>query len=107
MLGGSIAINRVRNPIMHRYLIKRTFPVGALAGLDEAAKNKVNAVNADYQVKWIRSYATADKTVTFCIYEGPSEQAVREAGAANGLPVDEVFLVPVTLVPDGADLIAH
>ena len=48
---------------MHRYLIKRTFPAGALDGLDEAAKNKVNAINADYRVKWIRSYATADKTV--------------------------------------------
>jgi len=53
---------------MHRYLIKRTFPAGALNGLDEATKNKVNATNAEHQVKWIRSFATADKTVTFCIY---------------------------------------
>jgi hypothetical protein len=45
--------------------------------------------------------------VTFCIYEGPSEQAIREAAAANGLPVDEVFAVPVTLVPDGEDLVVH
>lgn len=92
---------------MHRYLIKRTFPAGALDGLDETAKNKVNAINADYRVKWIRSYATADKTVTFCIYEGPSEQAIRDAGTANRLPVDEIFQVPVTLVPDGEDLVAH
>lgn len=92
---------------MHRYLIKRTFPAGALDGLDEAAKNKVNAANAEHRVKWIRSYATADKTVTFCIYEGPSEQAIREAAAANGLPVEEVFAVPVTLVPDGEDLVAN
>ncbi|HJP99306.1 MAG TPA: DUF4242 domain-containing protein [Rhodanobacteraceae bacterium] len=90
---------------MHRYLIKRTFPARALDGLDEAAKNKVNAVNADYQVKWIRSYATADRTVTFCLYEGPSEQAIREAGAANGLPMDEIFRVPVTLMPEGEDVV--
>ena len=92
---------------MHRYLIKRTFPAGALDGLDEATKNKVNATNAEHQVKWIRSFATADKTVTFCIYEGPSEQAIREAATANGLPVDEVFAVPVTLVPDGEDLLVN
>ena len=92
---------------MHPYLIKRTFAAGALDGLDEAAKNKVNANNAEYQVKWVRSYATADKTVTFCIYEGPSEQAIRDAATANGLPVDEIFPVPVTLVPDGEDLVVH
>ena len=92
---------------MHRYLIRRTFPAGALDGLDKAAKDKVNATNAEYPVKWIRSYATADTTVTFCIYEGPSEQAIREAATANGLPVDEVFAVPVTLVPDGEDLVVQ
>lgn len=92
---------------MHRYLIKRTFPAGALDGLDEAAKNKVNANNAEYQVKWIRSYAAADKTVTFCIYEGPSEQAIRDASTANSLPVDEMFRIPVTLIPDGEDAIAE
>lgn len=54
-------------PVMHRYLIKRTFPAGALDGLNLAAKEKVNATNAKYHVKWIRSYATADKNLTFCI----------------------------------------
>ncbi len=29
----------------HRYLIERTFPVGALDGVDAAAKQKVNANN--------------------------------------------------------------
>jgi len=91
---------------MQRYLIKRTFPACALDGLDRAAKDKVNAINAEHDVKWIHSYATADKITTFCIYEGPSEQAVRAAGTANGLPVDEIFPVPVTLVPDGDDIIA-
>lgn len=89
---------------MHRYLIKRTFPAGALDGLDGAGKSKVNATNAEHRVKWFRSYAISDKTVTFCLYEAPSEQAVREAGTANGLPVDEVFHVPVTLMPEGEDV---
>lgn len=88
---------------MHRYLIKRTFPAGALDGLDMAAKAKVNGNNANLDVKWVRSYATSDKNVTFCIYEGPSEQAVRDAAEANGLPVDAIFEVPVTLNPGGDD----
>ncbi|MEO7149415.1 MAG: DUF4242 domain-containing protein [Rhodanobacteraceae bacterium] len=89
---------------MHRYLIKRTFPAGALDGLDLATKDKVNTANARYDVKWVHSYANADKTMTFCIYEAPSEQAIRDAAKANALPVDEVFEVPVTLMPNSKDL---
>lgn len=84
---------------MHRYLVERTFPAGALAGLDAATKAKVNARNASVGVRWVKSYATADKTKTFCVYEGPSEKAVRKAAALNHLPVDRVIEIPVTLLP--------
>jgi hypothetical protein len=84
---------------VHRYLVERTFPAGALAGLDAATKARVNARNASVGVRWVKSYATADKTKTFCIYEGPSAQAVRKAAALNHLPVDRVIEIPVTLLP--------
>jgi hypothetical protein len=35
-----------------------------------------------------------------CIYEAPSEAAVRKAAGANGIPVDTVTEVPVTLSPN-------
>ena len=85
---------------VHRYLIERTFPPGALDGLDAAAKSKVNATNAKFGVKWVTSYANADKTKTYCIYEGPSKKAVRDAAKANAIPVDSVTEVPVTLSPN-------
>jgi uncharacterized protein DUF4242 len=84
---------------VHRYLIERSFPAGALDGLDAATKEKVNANNATLGVRWLHSYANADKTKTFCVYEGPSEDAVRQAAALNGLPVDSVMEVPVDLTP--------
>jgi hypothetical protein len=84
---------------VHRYLIERTFPAGALAGLDAATKAKVNSNNASLGVRWVQSYANADKTKTFCVYEGPSEAAVRQAAELNGLPVDSVLEVPNTLLP--------
>jgi predicted dinucleotide-utilizing enzyme len=84
---------------MHRYLIERTFPSGALEGLDAATKAKVNSNNATVGVRWLQSYANAAKTKTFCVYEGPSEAAVRKAAELNGLPVDSVMEVPVTLLP--------
>jgi hypothetical protein len=84
-------------PATHRYLIERTFPAGALEGLDAATKKKVNDTNASVGVRWVESFANADKTRTYCIYEGPSEAAVRKAAELNKLPVDRITEVPVTL----------
>jgi hypothetical protein len=86
-------------PPVHRYLVERTFPPGALQGLDAATKKKVNANNASVGVRWVESYANADETKTFCVYEGPSEAAIRKAATLNALPVDSVTEVPVTLSP--------
>ena len=88
-------LSKAANP--HRYVIERSFPKGALDGLDADAKAQVNRTNAQYGVKWLMSYANAERTRTFCIYEGPSEDAIRAAAKANQLPVDSVTEVPVTL----------
>jgi hypothetical protein len=93
------APTQLSNSGEHRYLVERTFPQGALEGLDAATKKKVNANNASVGVRWITSYATADETKTYCIYEGPSETAVRKAASLNALPVDRITEVPVTLSP--------
>jgi hypothetical protein len=83
----------------HRFLIKRTFPAGALDGLDAATKAKVNGNNSTAGVQWVTSYANEGKTKTYCIYNGASEAAIRSAAKANGLPVDSITEVPVTLAP--------
>jgi hypothetical protein len=47
----------------------------------------------------VLSYANAAKTKTYCIYQAPNAAAIRKAAAANGLPVDSITEVPVTLNP--------
>ncbi|MEJ0085125.1 MAG: nickel-binding protein [Pseudomonadota bacterium] len=91
-------------PATHRYLIERTFPAGALDGVDANVKQKVNANNQTLDVTWEKSYANADKTKTYCVYTGPSENAVREAAKLNGLPVDVVTEIPgdIKAEPRGA-----
>jgi len=84
---------------VHRYVVERTFPAGALDGLDAAVKARVNANNSKYGVHWVMSYANAAKTKTYCVYEGPDEAAIRKAAAANKLPIDSITEVPVTLSP--------
>jgi predicted dinucleotide-utilizing enzyme len=81
----------------HRYVVQRSFPKGALDGLDAATKARVNQTNARFGVKWLMSFANGDRTKTFCIYEGPTEDAIRLAAGANHLPVDSITEVPVTL----------
>jgi hypothetical protein len=82
-----------------RFMITRTFPAGALDGVNADVKKVVNANNKSVGVTWVHSYANADKTKTFCVYTGPSESAVREAARLNSLPVDAVMEIPVMLTP--------
>jgi hypothetical protein len=84
---------------MHRYMVARTFPPGALAGLDAAGKKAVNACNSSHGVRWVYSYANADKTKTFCIYEGPNEKAIQDAATDNKIPIDSIVEIPVVLSP--------
>ena len=38
---------------------------------------------------------TTDKRTTFCLYDGPSPEAIRRAAGANQLPVDRITEVRV------------
>ncbi len=46
-------------------------------------------------VTWLHSYVTDDRRTTFCIYDGPSPEAIRRSAARNGLPVDRITQVRV------------
>jgi hypothetical protein len=86
-------------PGLKRFMVVRTLAPGALAGLDAEGKKQVNKTNASEKVRWVYSYANADKTKTFCIYEGPDEKSIRQAASANKIPVDYIVEVPVVLSP--------
>lgn len=46
--------------------------------------------NAQDGVTWIHSYVTGDKKQTFCIYDAPSPESIRQAAQRNNLPVDRI-----------------
>lgn len=83
---------------MRRFMVVRTFAPGALDGLDAAGKRGVNEKNAREDVRWVFSFANAERTKTFCLYDGPSEEAVRRAAQANSIPVDSIVEVPLVLL---------
>jgi hypothetical protein len=53
------------------------------------------------KVRWIRSYVVEEgdgRLGTVCIYQGVSEDAIREHARRAGLPADEVSVVQGTVI---------
>jgi uncharacterized protein DUF4242 len=83
---------------MPRYLVERTFPDGlAIPMTDEGARvcRTVVDTNTKRDVTWVHSYVSTDKTTTYCIYDAPSPEAIRDSAEANSLPVDRITEVRV------------
>jgi hypothetical protein len=83
---------------MPRFMVERTFPDGLHIPTNEGGAQACLTVvgnNAGKGVTWVHSYVSADKTKTFCIYDGPDEAAIRQAAETSGLPVDTVTPVSV------------
>jgi hypothetical protein len=83
---------------MPRYLVERTFVDGLHIPIDNAGAKTVAGVvatNAEQGVTWVHSYVSDDQAKTFCIYDGPSPEAIRKVAERNGLPVDVITQVRV------------
>ncbi len=64
--------------------------------------DEINLINADVGVRWIVSFLSADKTKTFCLYEAPTAEAIREAARRAGIPADAVVEVAEEIAANGA-----
>jgi hypothetical protein len=83
---------------MPRYLVERTFPEGLQIPVSEEGASICLTVvdhNADDGVTWVHSYVSEDKKKTYCIYDGPTPEAIRRAARRNGLPIDSITRVNV------------
>ena len=84
---------------MPRYMVERTFPGEGLriSVTEDGAATCLGLVdrNADVGVTWVHSYVTPDNRKTWCIYDGPTEEAIRKAAERSGLPVDRITPVNV------------
>jgi hypothetical protein len=83
---------------MPRYMVEREFTEGLRIPVDEIGAKSCLAVvqsNLTDQVTWIHSYVSADRTKTFCVYDGPSPEAIRRAASRSRLPVESITEVHV------------
>jgi len=83
---------------MARFIIERDFPSGLEVPITAAgagACSRIVAVNAGKGVTWLHSYVSPDKRRTYCVYDAPSAEAIRDVAHLNQLPVGSITQVVV------------
>jgi hypothetical protein len=88
---------------METYVILRRGGWRSAAELEEAAarSRRVGDEEMPDDVRWIRSYVTKERDGslgTICIYQGSSEEAIRDHAERADLPCDEVVPVADTVI---------
>jgi hypothetical protein len=73
---------------MPLYLIERNF--AEQLNVDRDAATAVTQVNADAGIQWLYSFLSADKKKTYCLYEAPNPEAIRQAAKKLNLPADVI-----------------
>jgi hypothetical protein len=76
---------------MPLFLIERNYAEELEA--DAERVGRILEVNAEVGVHWLFSFLSADKRKTYCLYEAPSTEALREAARRLGLPADVIIEV--------------
>jgi hypothetical protein len=83
---------------MPRYVVERSFPDGLNIPVNNDGARICGAVasrNAEGQVTWVQSFVSSDRKQTFCIYDAPSPEAIRQAAQKSALPVNKITEVRV------------
>lgn len=78
---------------MSKYVIVRT--VGELtdAEIEVASKKSIEVLEEMPNVRWIRSYYSAEEGKLYCEYEAPGIELVFEHAQRANLPVDRAMVV--------------
>jgi Protein of unknown function (DUF4242) len=82
------------------FMVERRFADELEAAAD--AIDGINRINEEERPRWLYSFLSADRRKTYCLYEAPSPEAIRQAAARAGLPADVIVEVTDRLLPDGA-----
>jgi hypothetical protein len=85
-------------PFMPQFLIERNFA-------DQVAVNKeiaahIKEVNDDLSLRWVFSFLSADKKKTYCLYEAPNAEAIRDAARRLNIPADTIIELGGELRPE-------
>jgi aspartate-semialdehyde dehydrogenase len=78
---------------MPRFIIERNFAEKLELAAWKEGNDRVKRINDEEGVKWIFSFLSADKRKTYCLYEAPSAEAIRQAAERAKIPADVITMV--------------
>jgi|SRR5262245_24542082 len=84
-------LRTLREAAMPLFIIERNFAERLELTRDETLKTL--DVNDDLGLRWLYSFLSADKRKTYCLYEAPNAQALREHAQRLGIPADSIIEV--------------
>ncbi|WP_170789958.1 DUF4242 domain-containing protein [Ruegeria lacuscaerulensis] len=82
---------------MPRYIIERQF--AEQVNLTEGDKAHIKEINDEEGIEWIFSFLSADKRKTYCLYEAPDEESLKQAAKRLNIPAD--VITPVDRIDPG------
>ena len=83
---------------MPRYLIEREFPARLDIPLNQWGAEQCRSIveaNLEEGVTWIVSYVDWESQRTYCLYDGPTPEAIRAAAGRSHLPITRITEVRV------------
>lgn len=76
---------------MPLFLIERSF--ADEVDVDQATADNIKRINDEIGIEWLYSFLSADRRKTYCLYEAPSAEAIREASRRLNVPADAIIPV--------------
>ena len=76
---------------MPLFIIEREF--AEQLDLTDDGVREIETINDDVGVRWIYSFLSADKKKSYCLYEAPSAEHVRDAARRANVPANAVIEV--------------
>jgi hypothetical protein len=55
--------------------------------------SEVKLINDEVGVQWLFSFLSSDRKKSYCLYEAPSPEAIREAARRANIPADAIVEV--------------
>ena len=59
--------------------------------VNKEVASTIKQVNDELSLRWVFSFLSADKKKTYCLYEAPSAEAIREAARRLNIPADKII----------------
>jgi hypothetical protein len=87
---------------MPLYLIERNFAEQLSPNTD--ITKAISEVNSNVGINWLFSFLSADKKKTYCLYEAPNPDAIREAASKLNLPADVIVELGDSRVVPGPEV---